>query len=138
MITLLTGKKGSGKTKHLIRLAHDAVEKTKGSVVSIEKGDTLTFDIDHRVRLVNIMEYAIDDFTGLYGFIAGLLAGNYDITDILVDSTLRIGGNSLELFAQFIKKIAVLAGNAHVDLTFSVSVDHDDIPASISGLVTNI
>ena len=138
MIYLLTGKKGSGKTKNLIRLAKEAADKSKGCVVSIEKGDTLTFDIDYRVRLVNIESYAINDFGAFYGFVAGLLAGNYDITDILVDSTLKIGGDNLDAFADFIKKIAPLAEHAGTTLTFSVSADADDIPESIREMINII
>ena len=138
MIYLLVGKKGSGKTKNLIRLSREAADKSMGCVVSIEKGDTLTFDMDSRVRLVNIEGYAITDFGGLYGFIAGLLAGNYDITDILVDSTLKIGGQDLVAFADFIKKIAYLAEHAGTTLTFSVSADAHDIPDSIREIINII
>ena len=75
MITILSGKKGSGKTKKLIDLAHKAVAESKGNVVCVEKGDTLTYDVDHKARLVNIGSYGIVGFEGLYGFIAGLLCG---------------------------------------------------------------
>ena len=138
MITLLTGRKGSGKTKKLIDLAHDAADKSKGSVVAIEKGDTLTHAIAHSVRLINIAGYGIRDFTAFYGFIAGLLSGNYDITDVLIDSTLKIGGDSLELFARFIAKVSTLAEKNNVNFTFSVSANADEIPAGINDLVVKL
>ena len=131
MITLLTGKKGSGKTKKLIDLAHEAVESSKGNVVCIEKGDTLTYDVDHKARLVNIESYKIVGFEGLYGFLSGLCAGNYDITDILVDSTLKIGGNDLNALQTFLDKVKTLTDEANVRITFSVSADSADFPEAI-------
>mgnify|MGYP003379622420 CR=1 FL=1 len=93
MITLLTGKKGSGKTKKLIDLANAAVEKSNGNVVVVEKGLKLTYDISHAARLVDIDAYDVKGGKGLYGFLAGICAGNYDVTDIFVDSTLKSGAN---------------------------------------------
>lgn len=134
MITLLTGKKGSGKTKKLIDLVHAAVESSNGNVVCIEKGDTLTYDVDHSARLVNIEGYGIVGFEGLYGFLSGMCACNYDITDILVDSTLKIGGNDLNALKSFLEKVKTLTDEANVKITFSVSADSADFPVEISKL----
>ncbi|MBQ1397498.1 MAG: hypothetical protein IIY89_03285 [Clostridia bacterium] len=131
MITLLTGKKGSGKTKKLIDLTHEAVLNSKGNVVCIEKGDTLTFDVDHNARLVNIEGYGISGYEGLYGFISGLCAGNYDITDILVDSTLKIGSSDLSRLTPFLARIRMLTDTAKVHITFSVSADSTDLPEEV-------
>ena len=138
MINILTGKKGSGKTKHLIALAHEAVKVSKGNVVCVEKGDTLTYDVDHKARLINIEDYGINGFDMLYGFISGLCAGNYDITDILVDSTLKIGGKDIAALAEFLKKIAPLSEQTNISFTFSVSADADEIPAELSEIVNRI
>lgn len=69
MITLLTGKKGSGKTKKLIDLANAAVEKSNGNVVVVEKGLKLTYDISHAARLIDIDTYDVQGGKGLYGFL---------------------------------------------------------------------
>ncbi len=124
-------QKGSGKTKKLIDLTHEAVVSSKGNVVCIEKGDTLTFDVDHNARLVNIEGYGISGFDSFYGFISGLCAGNYDITDILVDSTLKIGGSDLNQLTGFLARIKMLTDSAKVNITFSVSSDSADFPEEI-------
>ena len=92
MITLLTGKKGSGKTKKLIEMANEAVKNSNGNVVVVEKGLKLTYDISHAARLIDIDSYDVQGGKGLYGFLAGICAGNYDVTDIFVDSALKIAG----------------------------------------------
>ena len=88
MITLITGKKGSGKTKRLIDMCNLSAEQSKGNVIFIEKTNDSTYNVSHKARLAVADEYAISGFTALYGFMAGMCAGNYDITDIYVDSTL--------------------------------------------------
>ena len=95
MITLLIGKKGSGKTKKLIENANNAVAKSSGNVVVIEKGLKLTYDISHKARLIDTDAYAINGADAMFGFISGICAGNYDVTDIFVDSTLKIIGNDI-------------------------------------------
>ena len=82
MISMIIGNKGSGKTKRLVELVNAAVDASKGNVVCIEKGLKLTYDLTHKARLVDTDEYNISGFDTLYGFISGMCAGNYDITDI--------------------------------------------------------
>ncbi len=134
MITLILGKKGSGKTKRLIDMCATATAASNGNVVFIEKDNTLTYDLTHKTRLVAADEYGIVGFEALYGFIAGMCAGNYDITDIFVDSTLKIGGsvNGLETFAEKLSHLQ------NVNLVLSVSADRADIPAHIAEFATEI
>ncbi len=134
MITLILGKKGSGKTKKLMALCNTAVQESKGNVVFIEKDNTLTYDLSHKARLVAAEDYAINCFGCFYGFIAGMCAGNYDITDIFVDSTLKIGGDDLEKLADFVEKLAKLDAN----ITLSISAAKEDIPARLADLAQEI
>ena len=86
MIQVIMGLKGSGKTKHLIEMVNAAQDKTSGCVVCIEKGSKLIHEINNKTRLVDISEYAIETAEQLYGFVCGVLASNYDLTDLFIDS----------------------------------------------------
>ncbi len=134
MITLILGHKGSGKTKKLMDLCNAAVEQSKGNVVFIEKDNTLTYDLSHKARLVAAEDYAIKGFDALYGYIAGMCAGNYDITDIFVDSVLKIGGSDLEALANFVEKL----GHLNTRVVMSVSADKSEIPARVADLAEEI
>ncbi len=134
MITLILGHKGSGKTKKLMDLCNAAVEQSKGNVVFIEKDNTLTYDLSHKARLVAAEDYAIKGFDALYGYIAGMCAGNYDITDIFVDSVLKIGGSDLEALADFVEKL----GHLNTRVVMSVSADKNEIPARVATLAEEI
>ncbi len=137
MVTLILGKKGSGKTKRLLDMCNEAVAQSKGNVVFIEKDTTLTYNLSHKVRLVAADEYTVGGFDSFYGFIAGMCAGNYDITDIFVDSTLKIGGG-VEGLLPFVEKLKALSDLANTNLVLSVSADPSDIPAEIAHLAKEI
>lgn len=134
MITLILGHKGSGKTKKLMALCNAAVERSKGNVVFIEKDNTLTYDLSHKARLVAAEDYAIKGFDALYGYIAGMCAGNYDITDIFVDSVLKIGGTDMAQLECFVEKLSKLEAN----IVMSVSAAKEEIPAHITDLAEEI
>lgn len=137
MINLIIGKKGSGKTKKLVEYANGLISRSTGNIVVIVKGSKLTFELDHKARLVNADNYEICDFSALYGFICGLCAGNYDLTDILVDSTLDIGGGSVDDFNAFIEKLNLLLENSSTKLTLSVSLEENQLSSAVKS-VSNI
>ena len=132
MIKLIVGSKGFGKTKILIDEVNKAAKTTNGSVVCIEKAMNLQFQIVPSVRLIHVDEYNILGYDVFYGFISGVLAGNYDIKDIFVDGILRIGGpeKDVEGFAALVEKIQALVKD-DVTVTFTVSTDVENIPESL-------
>ena len=138
MVTLLIGKKGSGKTKRLIEEANAAVEASKGSVVVIEKGAKLTYNLTPNARLVDTEEYSIKGYDTLYGFLSGICAGNYDITDIFVDSTFKIAGDDKEALAAFVKKLNALAEEAKTAITLLISAAKDDLPTDIEATLEEL
>ncbi len=131
MIYLIIGNKGSGKTKRLIDLVNGAVEKSNGNVVCIEKERLLTYNVNYRARLVETDHYGVSGYDAFYGFLCGIVAGDHDITDILVDATLKIGGRDYEALADFLAKVSELSKLAEQDITFTISCDESDLPARI-------
>lgn len=129
MIKLFIGAKGSGKTKTLIELANNATNASNGSVVCIEKGDKLTHDITYKARLVDTNAYKINDAISLYGFIAGILASNNDITDVFVDSALKICENDTVAFEAMLNKLSAISENVNIVMTVSIAVE--ECPAGI-------
>ena len=131
MIQLIVGHKGSGKTKRLVELVNEALERSKGNVVCVEKDEQLTYDISHRARLIATREYDVTGYAALYGFLAGICAGDHDITDILVDATLRIGGRDYKELASFLEKVYELSQINEKDFVFTISADKEELPESI-------
>ena len=129
MVKLIAGKKGSGKTKNLIEAIHTAEKESKGNVVAIQYGSSLNIDIYHKIRLINIEDYKVSGYNDMYGFVAGLLASNYDTTDLFVDGTLRIVGRDLDEVGKMLDRIAAISEN--VNIVFTISADEADMPDSV-------
>lgn len=129
MIKLITGKRGSGKTKIIIDAIHEAEKKSKGNVVAVQKGNGLNTDITYKVRLVNAEDYAIEGIEAFYGFIAGILASDHDCTDIFVDGTLKMTGRDYVAVGAMFEKLEKIATDTVI--TCTISEDNAELPASI-------
>ena len=128
MIKLIIGKKGSGKTKKLVEMVNAAAETSLGNVVCVEKGGTLTFSVTHKARLVYADDYQISGYGEYFGMLAGIKAGNHDVTHIFGDATLRIGTRDYDELTAFCARLAKIED---VEFVFTVSCDEADLPAAI-------
>ena len=131
MVKVILGDKGSGNTKELMKTIGEALAQAKGSIVCIEKGNMLTTDINYRARLISTDSYEVKGYASFYGFLAGVCAGDHDITDILIDATLRIGGRNYDELASFLEKVYELSTVNEKNFVFTVSADKEELPAEI-------
>lgn len=131
MIKLIVGTKGTGKTKKMIDLINSVTKSTSGNVVVVEKSMQLTYDIDHAARLVDLDEYEISGYTAMYGFVAGMLAGNYDITELFIDGILKTCDHDLTGLGSFLAKLEKLAADANTNVTVTISADAADLPEDV-------
>ena len=111
MIHVIMGLKGSGKTKKLIDAINAAVADAHGDVVCIEYGKKLTYDVTYKVRLVDSQEYGISSPDMLKGFLSGLHAGNFDITNVFIDNE------------AFVDWVADFAKENNMEITMTISAD---------------
>lgn len=130
MVKLIMGLKGSGKTKQLIRDINESVQNESGSMVCIEKGTKLRYDIDRRVRLIEYQEYMQQgSMEFLKGFISGLHAGNFDISHIFIDSLYKIiAEQSVAAVEDFV--VWCDEFGAANDISFTVVVSEDPANAT--------
>lgn len=132
MISLIIGKKGTGKTKILVEHVNDAVHVSSGNVVCVEKETKLTYDVNYRARLVAADVFSVSGYDAFYGFLSGICAGDHDITDIFVDATFRIADNrNGDDLAAFLKKVDGLSKISDTKFTFTISTDLEDLPESM-------
>ena len=123
MIQVIMGLKGSGKTKKLIDSINATVAQASGDVVCIEYGKKLTYDINYRVRLVDSEEYAISNADMLKGFLSGLHAGNFDITNVYIDNLYKTIGNDRAVGEDFVAWCAAFAETNNMNITITISDD---------------
>ena len=123
MIKVIMGLKGSGKTKKLIDSINEAVKQASGDVVCIEYGKKLTYDVNYRVRLVDSEEYAISNSDMLKGFLSGLHAGNFDITNVYIDNLYKTIGTDRANGEEFVAWCAAFAQTNNMNITITISDD---------------
>lgn len=131
MIKLIAGIKGTGKTKQLISMVNEAVETTSGCVICVEKGNKLIHEIKHQVRLVDADEYVIDDAHTLYGFVSGMFASNHDVTDLFIDSALKICDNNIDEFIRFMDKLDNFTVKHQINIVVTSSIPVEELPAQL-------
>lgn len=125
MVRVIMGAKGSGKTKQLIELINYAAENEIGSVICIETGKKLVYDVSATVRLIESSQFAADNFTFFKGFISGMYASNYDITHIFIDGLCKIipsepDSQEVENFLKWLDRFSEENG---VKFTITISAD---------------
>ena len=123
MIHVIMGLKGSGKTKKLIDSINAAIAEANGDVVCIEYGKKLTYDVNYRARLVDSQEYGISTPDMLKGFISGLHAGNFDITNVYIDNLYKTIGADRAVGEEFVAWCAAFAEANSMNITITISDD---------------
>ena len=124
MIRVIMGKKGTGKTKQMIDMINEAVGSEHGNVVCIEKGNKLTFDIHYQIRLVEASQYDIANYTALKGFVSGLYAGNYDISQVFIDNLCKTIGVDVDAETEkFLDWLDVFGEQNNIKFTVTISGD---------------
>ena len=122
MLKLIIGVKGTGKTKALISMVNTAVDHSHGDVVCIEKGVKLRYDVKYQARLIDTNEYFVSDAQSLYGFVAGIFASNHDVTDLFIDSALKICNDDAAAVDEFVEKINTLAVKLNINIVMTSSI----------------
>ena len=135
MLKLIIGVKGTGKTKTLISMVNEAVATSKGSVICIEKGDKLRYDVKYQARLIDTNEYFVDDAQSLFGFVAGILASNHDVTDLFIDSALKICQNDAAAFDKFLDEMNTLVEKLNVNVVITSSIPVEDASETVKKFV---
>lgn len=138
MVTLIIGKKGTGKTKKLIALANETAAASTGNVVVIEKGAKLTYDITHKARLIDTDAYEISGYDMMFGFLSGICAGNFDVSDVLVDSTFKICPEAIDGLEEFVVKLNKLADSSETKFTLLISAAEADLPEGLKAVCQEI
>mgnify|MGYP002608708550 CR=1 FL=1 len=96
MVRLIMGDNGAGKTKQLIELVHASVAEEGGYVVCIEPKRDMSYNIHYNIRLIDAQEYDLHSYEMFRGFISGLYAGNYDISQVFIDNLCKTVGSDVD------------------------------------------
>ena len=131
MVRLIAGKKGSGKSKQMIKLANEQLKKDDGNVVFLDDDDRNIFDLNHDVRFINLSEYEVKTCDGFLGFINGMISQDYDIDTIFIDGVLNIIDIEFSQVADLIKGIDNIGNRSNIDFYIAISHPITELPNSL-------
>jgi hypothetical protein len=128
MIKVIYGEKGMGKTKILIDTANKIALKAKGDVVFIDDSTQLMYDLNHKVRFVNVSEFPPIGTEGFFGFICGILSQNYDIEGIFIDGLNYITKKKAADMEVLFKNLQVIAEKVNIDFYITINGVNEELP----------
>ena len=131
MVQLIVGKKGKGKTKCLLDKVNNEVNKVLGSVVYLDKSTKHMFELNNKVRLIDVTEYLISDTDEFIGFISGIISQDHDLQQMYLDSFLKIAYLDGEDITKTIERLKAISEKFDVDFIISVSMDESEIPEAV-------
>ncbi len=128
MISVIYGKRGSGKSKKLVDMANHEVAESKGDIVFIDDDSRAIYDLKHEIRFVNCVDYTIDNADKLYGFISGMMAQDYDISSIYIDGIKNILEKGISNLNKFFKELDQITTEYNINVYMVISGNEDQLP----------
>lgn len=128
MVQIIAGNKGKGKTKHLLEKANAAIKDANGSIVYLDKSSKHMYELNNKIRLINVKGFDITDCSGFIGFVCGIISQDHDLEIMFLDSFLKLSCLEGEDISEAIAELETISNKFHVDFVLSVSLDADDLP----------
>ena len=128
MVSIIAGEKGKGKTKILLERANETVSKANGSVIYLDKSSKHMYELNNKIRLINVSEFPIMSADGFVGFLAGLISSDHDIEAIFLDSFLKLAVLEGADITSTIDHIETLGEKYGITFVLSVSTDASNLP----------
>ena len=135
MIQIIAGEKGKGKTKILIDKVNADVNVVKGNIVYLDKSNQNMYELNNRIRLINVRDYCVETPKEFIGFLCGLVAGNHDLEKVYLDGFLKIACKTNEDVGTVIEKIDMISTKFQVDFVISISISEKELPESAKKFV---
>ena len=136
MVSIIAGEKGKGKTKILLEKDIEAVSKANGSVIYLDKSSKHMYELNNKIRLVNVSEFPIISADGFIGFLSGLISSDHDIEAVFLDSFLKLAVLEGADITSTIDRIETLGEKYGITFVLSVSMDASDLPENAKKNVT--
>ena len=116
MVELIVGKKGKGKTKVLLDRVNNAVKEANGSIVYLDKSTKHMYELNNKVRLIDVSSYPLKNADEFVGFICGIISQDHDLEQIYLDSFL---------------KVSKLEDADVISVVVSISLDKEELPEAL-------
>lgn len=131
MVQLIVGKKGKGKTKQLLDKVNSEIKVVTGNVVYLDKSMDHMYELNNKIRLIDVSQYMIESPEEFVGFVSGIISQDHDLQQMYFDSFLKISCLTGADVEAVIAKLEKISQSKSVDFVLSVSLDADELPESV-------
>ena len=128
MVQIIAGRKGKGKTKHLLDMANSAIKGAKGTVVYLDKSSQHMYELNNKIRLITVQNFPITTSEAFVGFICGIISQDHDLETMYLDSFLTISSVSDEYIGFVLSKLKDISSRFNINFVISISVDAEHLP----------
>ncbi|MDO4328209.1 MAG: twitching motility protein PilT [Lachnospiraceae bacterium] len=128
MVQIIAGKKGKGKTKHLLEKANESIKTAKGSIVYLDKSSKHMYELSNKIRLINVNEFPLSSSESFIGFVSGIISQDHDLEIMFLDSFLKLASLEGEDISETIATLKKIGEKYHVTFVLSVSMDAHELP----------
>ena len=131
MVELIVGKEGKGKTKELLERVNTEIKTASGNIVFLDRNDKHMFELNNKVRLINVSEYEFTNSSEFIGFVCGILSQDHDIEQMYIDAVLKVAKTDKEELTTVVKRLAAIGQKFNVKFTASVTLDASELDDEI-------
>ena len=135
MVQLIVGDKGKGKTKVLLEKVNNEVKELNGNVVYLDKSTEHMFELNNKIRLIDVCEYGISNADQFLGFVTGIISQDHDLEQMYLDCLMKIASIDSDGIVPLISELDRISDSSKVDFVVSVTMDSNNIPAEIKDKV---
>ena len=137
MVQIIAGTKGKGKTKILLEKANSAIKEAKGSVVYLDKNTKHMYELNNRVRLINVMDYSVKTCEAFIGFICGIISQDHDLECMFLDSFLKLAYLEGQDITDAVLTLEEISRKFDVNFVLSVSLAKSDLSDAVLPFVSD-
>lgn len=135
MVRLITGKNGKGKSKVLLEKVNSEVKEILGNIVYLDTSTKHMYELNNKIRLINVSEYSITSGDMFIGFLLGIISGDHDLQQLYFDNFLSLSQTSIKDIEGIMAQLEELSNKFGIDIYAAVSTTEGDLPASLSDKV---
>jgi alkyl hydroperoxide reductase subunit AhpF len=135
LVQLIIGNKGKGKTKYLLEKVNSEVKDILGNICYLDKSTKHMFELNNKVRLINVSDFSIENTDQFIGFISGIISQDHDLEQMYFDSFLKVAHLEGKDITDTIRKIQKISDKFGVNFYLSLSIDEADVPEELKELI---
>lgn len=135
MVQLIVGEKGKGKTKHLLDKVNSEIKSISGNIVYLDRSSKHMYELNNKVRLIDVSEYMIENSNEFLGFILGVLSQDHDLEHMYFDGFLAMSNTSLDEFEAVVAKLDKISEKFNVNFIVSISKNEAELPESVKSKI---